>query len=99
MSSAPLDNAVAEGFTLLKYVQIIVIVIVVVVVVMLIVIVIVIVIVVGIGIGIVVVIVIVFVFVIVVLINQTMFLKFLLLNQNIIRMKHHPSSAVQWEIK
>ena len=98
MSSAPLDNAVAEGFTLLKYVQIIVIVIVVVVV-MLIVIVIVIVIVVGIGIGIVVVIVIVFVFVIVVLMNQTMFLKFLLLNQNIIRMKHHPSSAVQWEIK
>ena len=97
MSSAPLDNAVAEGFTLLKYVQIIVIVIVVVVVVMLIVIVIVIV--VGIGIGIVVVIVIVFVFVIVVLMNQTMFLKFLLLNQNIIRMKHHPSSAVQWEIK
>ena len=98
MSSAPLDNAVAEGFTLLKYVQIIVIVIVVVVV-MLIVIVIVIVIVVGIAIGIVVVIVIVFVFVIVVLMNQTMFLKFLLLNQNIIRMKHHPSSAVQWEIK
>ena len=98
MSSAPLDNAVAEGFTLLKYVQIIVIVIVVVVV-MLIVIVIVIVIVVGIGIGIVVVIVIVFVFVVVVLMNQTMFLKFLLLNQNIIRMKHHPSSPVQWEIK
>ena len=97
MSSAPLDNAVAEGFTLLKYVQIIVIVIVVVVVVMLIVIVIVIV--VGIGIVVVIVIVIVFVFVIVVLMNQTMFLKFLLLNQNIIRMKHHPSSAVQWEIK
>ena len=29
------------------------------------------------------------------LMNQTMFLKFILLNQNMFRMKHHPSSVVQ----
>ena len=29
------------------------------------------------------------------LMNQTMFLKFILFNQNIFRMNHHPSSVVQ----
>ena len=29
------------------------------------------------------------------LMNQTMFLKFILFNQDMFRMKHHPSSVVQ----
>ena len=33
------------------------------------------------------------------LMNQTMFLKFMLFNQNMFCMNHHPSSVVQWKIK
>ena len=33
------------------------------------------------------------------LMNQTMFLKFILFNQDMFRMKHHPSSVVQNKMK
>ena len=33
------------------------------------------------------------------LMNQTMFLKFMLFNQDMFRMNHHPSSVVQNKMK
>ena len=44
-------------------------------------------------------IIIIIIIIIIALMNQTMFLKFMLFNQDMFRMNHHPSSVVQNKMK